>query len=101
VLKSATAHDSPGGWGESVATGKFETTEFTATVFLDKANATHAALFAAQFAKTLNAFTVATPGAGLTFTGNAFVVSIEDEAKQDDVLKAKITFAPSGSVSIT
>jgi hypothetical protein len=100
-LDEITAHDSPGGYEEFVATGIKRSGEFQATLTWDVAEATHAELVDLQVSGASNAMTLATPGTAesLAFTG--IVRNIERQSPIGEALRAVVTIKVNGAIVIT
>ena len=101
TLAETTAHDSTGGWPEFLASGRFSAGEFACDLVWDKALTGHAALLTAYNAGTAATFSLVSPGSGVTYGGSARVKNIDEMAAQDGAYAAKVTFEPTGAITIT
>lgn len=100
-LDEITAHDSPGGYEEFVATGIKRSGEFKVTLTWDVAEATHAELVALQGSGAENAMTLATPGGTETMSFNGIVRNIERQSPIGGALRADVTVKVNGQITIT
>jgi hypothetical protein len=104
VVEEATTHDSSG-WRTYIGTGLRELEEFTCMVNLDWSDDTHdweSGLASLVLSGASNNFQLVFPDTR-TWTFGAIVVSIapeEADATSPEVLKAEITFQPTGATTM-
>lgn len=101
LVAESTGHDATSGYATWVATGKRQLNEFTATLAWDDTQATHAAIVTAFAADTVVGMSIQDPDGQEIIAFSAHVVKVNRISAQDDILKAEITFQPTGAPSIT
>ncbi len=100
-MEEITAHDSPGGYEEFIATGIIRTGEFQVTLTWDVAEATHEELRTLNGSGAENAMTITTPGGAEVLAFNARVMNIERESPIDAALRSTVTCKVTGPITIT
>lgn len=100
-IAEVTAHDSPGGYAEHIATGKFSLGELTFTLAWDGADSTHSALLAAYNSKQPVDFSIHSPDNTDSIAFSALVKSLEFGAEQDGFYQCEVTLQPTGQPTIT
>jgi predicted secreted protein len=101
IIADVTAHDSPSGWAQSIATGKRQMNEFTMTLLWDADAATHAAIVAAFNSDVTVNMSVQDPDGIEVIAFAAHVVKIGRMAEQEEGYQAEITIQPTGVPTIT
>lgn len=99
-IAEVTAHDSPDGYYEAVATGKFRIQPLNCAMFWDISEATHIAVLAAFDAEAASQFEWADPDGDETVTFNAIVESIGRITAQEDAYRANVAIHPTGTATI-
>ena len=100
-IDEATAHDSPGGYYEAVATGKRRIDPFDAALIWDVAEATHAAVLTAFESDDPQLFDFADPDGAENLQFNAHLERIGRISQQESTYRANVTIHPTGTATIT
>lgn len=101
TIAEATAHDSPGGYYEAVATGKRRIEPIQATLFWDVNAATHADVLSSFDVDTAPQWTIADPDSDETIEFNAHLEAINRIAQQEEAYVAEVDIHPTGTATIT
>ena len=96
MLVDVTAHDSPGGMAEWIATGKRKMNSFEVTLAWSKDDATHAAILAAYNADPAVAMSVQDPDGDEVISFNGHVQKLGRVTEQDGYMQMKVTIQPTG-----
>lgn len=100
-IDEATAHDSPGGYYEAVATGKRRIEPMAMTMIWDINEATHAAFLTAFNSDDAQQFTMADPDGDETIEFNAHVERLNRVSRQEETYRAEVELHPTGTATIT
>ncbi len=100
-IDEATAHDSPGGYYEAVATGKRRIDPFDAALIWDQSEAMHAAIITAFDDDEPQLFDFADPDGDENLQFMAHVERIGRISQQESTYRANITIHPTGTATIT
>lgn len=100
-IAEATAHDSPGGYYEAVATGKRRLEPIQATLFWDTSEATHAAVVTAFDSDASQQCSIADPDGDETIEFNAHLEAINRISQQEETYVAEVDIHPTGTATIT
>ncbi len=100
-LEESTSHGSPGGYYESIASGKRRVNPFPATLEWDSSDATHTAILAAFNSDDPVGMKIQDPNGDEIIQFDAHIEEIERTSKQEEGVKAKVTIHPTGPATIT
>ena len=100
-ISEATAHDSPGGYYEAVATGKRRLEPMAMVLIWDQNEATHAAMITAFNSDAAQQFDIADPDGDENIEFLAHVERIGRISPQEDTYKANVDLHPTGTATIT
>lgn len=100
-MEEATAHAATSGYATYIASGKRELGEFTATLLWDAGTTTHTAIKTAFDSNSTVNMKIIDSGTAETIQFAAHVKSLKRMSKQDEALKAEVTFQPSGNPTIS
>lgn len=101
LVAEATSHDSTGGYREYVSTGKRQVNSFTATLFWDRAQTTHAAIQTAFDSNVAVNMSVEDSAGKETIAFAAFITKIGRMGTQEDAYKAEVEIVVTGVPTIT
>lgn len=101
VMADITSHDSVDGWDEVIPSGRFNSSEFVATLTWDADAATHAAVQTAFLSKTSMPMSIEDPAGVEVLTFNGYVTKMGRISEQEEGYKCTVTFKPTGKVTIT
>lgn len=96
ILADITAHDSPGGYEEMIATGKRKMNEFTCTLVWDIGETTHAAMVAAFDSDDAVNMSTEDPDGLEVITFAAHVQKLGRIAEQEEGYQCEVTIKPTG-----
>ncbi len=96
ILAEITAHDSPGGYAEHIATGKRKLNEFTCTLVWDIAETTHAAMVAAFDSNDAVSMSVEDPGGYEVIVFDAHISKLGRIAEQEEGFVCEVSIQPTG-----
>lgn len=96
ILAEITAHDSPGGYAEYIATGKRRMNEFTCRITWDVSESTHAAVKAAFDSDAVVNMSVEDPNGAEIITFDAFISKLGRIAEQEDGYSCDVAIQPTG-----
>ena len=100
-IAESTAHDSPGGYYEAVATGKRRIEAFSTTLIWDANEATHGAVITAFDSDDAQQLSIADPDGDETIEFNAHIEGINRISPQEDVFTAEVDILPTGTATIS
>jgi predicted secreted protein len=100
VLADVTAHDSPGGYQEWIATGKRKLGAMKMKLLWDVSEATHAAITAAFNSDLPVEMSVQDPDGDEVITFNAHIQKLGRVAKQEEGYTCDVTIQPTGIPTI-
>jgi predicted secreted protein len=100
VLADVTAHDSPGGYSEFIASGKRTMNEFTVKVVWDRSEATHNAIQAAFDSDLPVGMSVQDPDGSEVIEFEAHVKKVGRIAEQEEGFMCEIAIQPTGLPTI-
>ncbi len=100
VLADITAHDSPGGWQEWIATGKRKANSMKCTFTWDIAEVTHAAVQAAFSSDLPVDMSVQDPDGDEVISFSAHVQKLGRVTKQEEGYTCAVTIQPTGQPTI-
>lgn len=101
TLAEATAHDSPSGYREFLATGLRELEPFTMVLAWDDTEATHAQILTSFAADTAVAMSIEDPLGQEVIGFDAHIEILGRITKQEEVYTAEIQVQPTGAPTIT
>lgn len=96
LLADVTAHDSPGGYQEMIATGKRQMNAFNVVLLWDKAEATHTAVQAAFNSDLPVDMSVEDPDSTEVISFSAHITKMGRVAKQEEGYTCKVEVKPTG-----
>ena len=99
VLAEVTAHDSPGGYAEWIASGKRKLNEFKCTLVWDASEATHAAMQAAFDSDDPVSMSVSDPDGVEHIHFEAHISKLGRQADQEEAVKCEVAIQPTGQPS--
>ena len=101
-IAEATAHDSPSGYYEAVATGKRRIEPIAAKLIWDKSNASHGTDIIGAFNNDSPLiWSIADPGSAETIEFSAHLEEIQRVSKQEGKMEADVLIHPTGTATIT
>jgi hypothetical protein len=101
ILKEVTAHSSPGGYAEWLATGKRQLNEFELTVTWDRDQATHEAILAAFDSEDPVQLTASDPDSREEIAFMAHVHKLGRTTDQEDAYQCKVGIQPTGQPTLS
>lgn len=96
ILADITAHDSPGGYAEWIATGKRQLNSFTCTLVWDVAETTHAAVVAAFDSDDAVNMSTEDPDGFEVITFAAHISKLGRIAEQEEGFTCEVEIQPTG-----
>ena len=100
ILAEVTSHDSPGGYYESVATGKRKLNEFVCKLTWDISLPTHAAILTAFESDAAVSWSIADPDGAETISFTAHVRTMNKSSDQEDAFFCEVAVEPTGEPTI-
>lgn len=101
TLAEATAHDSPSGYREWMATGLRELEAFSMTLAWDDTESTHAQIMTSFAADTSVGMSIEDPGGQEVIAFDAFIEIVGRVTKMEEVYQAEVQVQPTGAPTIT
>lgn len=101
ILADVTAHDSPGGYAEYIATGKRKMNAFTVKLLWDRAASSHNAMQAAFDSDNAVSCSVQDPDGIEIITFECHVSKIGRVAEQEEGYVAEVEIQPTGIPDIS
>lgn len=101
ILADVTAHDSPGGYAEFIATGKRQMNEFTCKLLWDRDSVTHQAVVAAFDSDQPIEMSVEDPDGNEVIAFDAHVSKLGRIAEQEEGYVCDVSIQPTGLPNIT
>lgn len=101
ILADVTAHDSPSGYAEFIATGKRQLNSFKITLLWDDSAATHTTIIAAFGSDSPYYLTCKDPDGQETIAFWAHVSKLGRISKQEEGLSCEVEIQPTGVPSVT
>jgi predicted secreted protein len=96
ILADVTAHDSPGGYAEWIATGKRKLNEFTCKLLWDPDATTHAAVQAAFDSDDAVGMSCEDPDGNEVIAFDAHISKLGRIAEQEEGYTCDVTIQPTG-----
>jgi predicted secreted protein len=100
ILADITAHDSPGGYQEMIATGKRKMNSFTCKLTWDISETTHAAIVAAFDSDASVDMSVEDPNGDEVIAFDALVSKLGRIAEQEEGYSCEVEIQPTGIPTI-
>lgn len=100
-LTEVTAHDSPGGYTEWLATGRIRTEEFTVKLTWDDALATHQEIRTHHGDGTALNMSLTAPDGQETLTFDGLVRKLKRMSPQDGSYDMEVTILPTGQITLS
>ena len=100
MVEDVTAHDTPNGWAEYIASGMRKVAAFDVTLLWDKTLATHGAIQTAFDSNSPVDMTISDPLVTETLTFKAIVTKLGRMSKKQEAFKCKVSIQPTGAVTI-
>ena len=101
IMADITAHDSGGGWDETIPSGRFNSSEFEATLTWNADDSSHAAITAAFGSTVSMPMSIEDPAGVEVLAFNGFVTKMGRVAELDEAYRCKVTFKATGPINIT
>lgn len=101
TLAEATAHDSPNGYREHIATGLRDLSPFSMTLAWDDTETEHAQILTSFAADTAIGMSIEDPAGQEVISFDAHIEIIGRIGKQEEVYQAEIQVQPTGAPTIT